>query len=63
MARKCYVTGLGSKAGNNRSHSLQATRRTFKANLQKVRIVDEKGRVKKVYVSTRALRSGLVTRA
>ncbi|MBO4666531.1 MAG: 50S ribosomal protein L28 [Bacilli bacterium] len=63
MARKCYVTGLGSKAGNNRSHSLQATRRTFKANLQKVRIVDEKGRVKRVYVSTRALRSGLVTRA
>ena len=63
MSRKCYVTGLGSKAGNNRSHSLQATRRTFKANLQKVRIVDEKGRVKRVYVSTRALRSGLVTRA
>jgi len=63
MARRCYVTGLGSRAGKNRSHSLQATNRTFKANLQKVRIVDEKGRVKKVYVSTRALRSGLVTRA
>ena len=63
MARKCYVTGLGSSAGNNRSHSLQATRRTFKANLQKVRIVDEQGHVKRVYVSTRALRSGLVTRA
>ena len=63
MARKCYITGVGSKSGNNRSHSLQATRRTWKANLQKVRIVDEKGHVKRVYVSTRALRSGLVTRA
>ena len=63
MARKCYITGVGSKSGNNRSHSLQATRRTFKANLQKVRIVDEKGHVKRVYVSTRALRSGLVARA
>ncbi|MBR2891317.1 MAG: 50S ribosomal protein L28 [Bacilli bacterium] len=63
MARKCYVTGLGSTAGNNRSHSWHATRRTFKANLQKVRIVDEKGHTKKVLVSTRALRSGLVTRA
>ena len=63
MARKCYITGVGSKSGNNRSHSLQATRRTFKANLQKVRIVDENGRVKRVYVSTRALRSGLVERA
>lgn len=57
MARKCYVTGLGSATGNNRSHSLQATRRTFKANLQKVRIKDEKGRVIRVYVSTRALRT------
>ena len=59
MARKCYITGIGSKAGNNRSHSLQATRRTWKANLQKVRIKDENGRVIKVYVSTRALRTGV----
>lgn len=59
MARKCYITGLGSKAGNNRSHSLQATRRTWKANLQKVRIKDEDGRVIRVYVSTRALRTGV----
>ena len=63
MARKCYVTGLSSVSGNKRSHSLQASRRTWKANLQKVRIVDENGRVVRVYVSTRALRSGLVTRA
>ena len=57
MARKCYITGVGSKSGNNRSHSLQATRRTWKANLQKVRIKDDKGRVVRVYVSTRALRT------
>ena len=57
MARKCYVTGLGSVSGNNRSHSLQATRRTWKANLQKVRIKDDNGRVVRVYVSTRALRT------
>ncbi len=59
MARKCYITGVGSKSGNNRSHSLQATRRTWKANLQKVRIKDENGRVIRVYVSTRALRTGI----
>ncbi len=63
MPRKCYVTGIGSVSGNNRPHSLKASRRTWKANLQKVRIKDEKGRVKRVYVSTRALRSGLVERA
>lgn len=58
MARKCYITGIGSKSGNNRSHSLQATRRNWKANLQKVRIKDEDGRIIRVYVSTRALRTG-----
>ena len=57
MALRCYVTGLGSVTGNKRSHSLQATRRTWKANLQKVRIKDDKGRVVRVYVSTRALRT------
>ncbi len=62
MARRCYITGLGSASGNNRSHSLRATRRSWKANLQKVRIRDVDGKVKRVYVSTRALKSGLVER-
>lgn len=53
----CYR--LGPKTGNNRSHSLQATRRTWKPNLQKVRIKDKNGKVVRVYVSTRALRTGL----
>lgn len=57
MSRVCYVTGLGSTTGNKRSHSLQSSRRTWKANLQKVKIKDEKGHVVRVYVSTRALRT------
>lgn len=63
MARKCHVTGLRTVSGNNRPHSLKASRRNWKANLQKVRIVDVDGKVKRVYVSTRALRAGLVERA
>ena len=63
MARKCYVTGLGTVTGNKRPHSLRASRRTWKANLQKVRIKDEDGKIKRVYVSSRALRSGLVEHA
>ena len=62
MARKCYVTDIGTVSGNNRPHSLKATRRKWKANLQKVRIRDVDGKVKRVYVSTRALKSGLVER-
>ena len=63
MARKCIVTGKKASFGNARSHALNANRRKWGANLQKVRIKDEKGRVVRVYVSTRALRSGLVERA
>jgi large subunit ribosomal protein L28 len=63
MPRKCYITGLGTVTGNSRSHSLVASRRSWKANLQKVRIIDTDGKMKRVYVSTRALKSGLVQRA
>ncbi len=63
MARKCYATGKKGMSGNSRSHAMNASRRKWKANLQKVRIIDEDGNVKKVLVSARALKSGLVKRA
>ncbi|HIT49559.1 MAG TPA: 50S ribosomal protein L28, partial [Candidatus Pelethenecus faecipullorum] len=49
--------------GNKRSHALNATRRTWKVNLQTVRIKDEAGNVKKVKISARALKSGKIERA
>ncbi len=63
MARVCAITGRKTRSGNNRSHAMNATKRTFKPNLQKVRIKDENGEVKRVYVSARALKSGKVERA
>ncbi|HOA79229.1 MAG: 50S ribosomal protein L28 [Bacilli bacterium] len=63
MARKCHITGLGTVYGNKRPHSLKASRRSWKANLHKIRIKDKDGKIKRVYVSTRAMRSGLVERA
>jgi len=63
MARKCYITGVGTITGNNKPHSLKRSKRVWKANLQKVRIIDENGKMKRVYVSARALKSGLVKRA
>ena len=39
MSRVCQVSGVGPKSGNNRSHSMRATRRVWNANLQKYRIV------------------------
>ena len=60
---KCYVLGIGTTTGNNRPHSLKATRRTWKANLHKVRIKTANGGVKRVWVSAHALKSGKVERA
>ncbi len=60
---KCYVTGKTTTFGNSRSHALNANRRTWKANLQTVRIKDENGKIIKVKVSARALKSGKIERA
>lgn len=61
MGRKCVVTGRQTRKGNNRSHALNATKRNWKANVQKVRIMVD-GKPKRVYVSARALKSGKVER-
>jgi large subunit ribosomal protein L28 len=61
MARKCVVTGRKASFGNKRSHAMNASKRKWGANLQKVRILVD-GKPKKVYVSARALRSGKVER-
>lgn len=54
MAKVCYFTGRKTTSGNNRSHAMNATKRTVKPNLQKVRVMID-GKPKKVWVSTRAL--------
>ena len=61
MAKECYFTGRTAKRGNNRSFALNSSRRTFKPNLQKVRVLVD-GKPKRVWVSARALKSGKVQR-
>ncbi len=61
MARKCVITGRRTRTGNKRSHALNASKRKWKANVQKVRIMVD-GKPKRVYVSARALKSGKVKR-
>lgn len=57
MAKVCAATGRKTKAGNNRSHAMNATKRQVKANLQKKRVVID-GKMQTVYISARALKSG-----
>ncbi|QTM99375.1 MULTISPECIES: 50S ribosomal protein L28 [Bacillaceae] len=61
MGRKCVVTGRTTRSGNTRSHAMNANKRNWKANVQKVRIMVD-GKPKRVYVSARALKSGKVER-
>ncbi|MFJ1522355.1 MULTISPECIES: 50S ribosomal protein L28 [unclassified Spiroplasma] len=56
MARKCEITGKSTLSGNKRSHALNATRRKWNVNLQKVSIVVD-GEVKTLRVATRTLKT------
>jgi large subunit ribosomal protein L28 len=62
MPRVCHSCGKGPAFGNSRSHSMVATKRRFEPNLQKVRI-DDHGTPRRVYVCTRCLKAGKVTKA
>jgi large subunit ribosomal protein L28 len=61
MPRQCVITGKKTTSGNTRSHAMNANKRTWGANLQKVRILVD-GKPKRVWVSARALKSGKVER-
>jgi large subunit ribosomal protein L28 len=63
MARICHSCGKRPAFAQSRSHSMVATKRRFDANLQKVRIREENGAPKRVYVCTRCLKAGKVTKA
>lgn len=56
MSKVCAITGKKPMSGNNRSHSLRATRRKWNVNLQNVTMMVD-GKPQKVRVSARALRS------
>lgn len=59
MARRCKICNKGTVTGNNISHAHNVTRRTWQANLQKIRAVVD-GKVKRILVCTRCLRSNKV---
>jgi large subunit ribosomal protein L28 len=76
MSRICSVTGVGptkgsivhrrgvaKKAGGIGTHVTKRTKRKFRPNLQKVRVKLASGHIKRVWVSVKALKAGLVQKA
>ncbi len=61
MSRVCDICGKGPRTGCNVSHANNHTRRRWLPNLQPVRAVVN-GRVKKLRVCTRCIRSGKVVK-
>jgi large subunit ribosomal protein L28 len=58
MARRCAFTGKGVQSGNNVSHANNKTRRRFLPNIQETALYsDALGRMVRVKISTRAIRT------
>jgi large subunit ribosomal protein L28 len=60
MARICEMCGKGPQFGHVISHAHNVRPKTWLPNLQKVRVVEENGRHRRVRICTRCLRSGRV---
>ncbi|MGQ9859639.1 MAG: 50S ribosomal protein L28 [Thermodesulfobacteriota bacterium] len=59
MSRRCEICHKGIQYGHNVSHSNRKTTRIWQPNLQRVRVL-EGGRVRRLRVCTRCIRSGLI---
>jgi large subunit ribosomal protein L28 len=59
MARQCAICGKKTVAGRRISHAHNVTNRTWKPNLQRLRVVID-GVTQRALVCTRCLRSGKV---
>jgi large subunit ribosomal protein L28 len=53
---KCEICGKSPQFGHNVSHSKRATNRQFKPNIQRKR-VEINGRMRRIYLCTRCLRT------
>jgi len=62
MSKMCEICGKKPMFGHNISHAHNITNRRFNPNLQRVRAV-RNGRVKKIDVCTRCIKSGRVVKA
>ncbi len=60
MSKECAFCGKKPRVGNNVSHAHKKSKRRFMPNLHSVRAELDGGKVRKVSVCTRCLRSGAV---
>jgi len=63
MASQCEICGKGIQTGYSVSHSHLRTKRTWKPNIQRVRVRNAKGTPSMVNVCTSCMKANKVIRA
>jgi large subunit ribosomal protein L28 len=63
MSRICEICGKRPLKGYNVSHAHNRTKKISYPNLQKVRVMESSGQVKRVKVCTRCIRSNKISKA
>ena len=63
MARVCEICGKKTIFGHNISHAHNQTNRSWKPNLQRVRVQIEGGGTRRIMACTRCIRNGAVRKA
>ncbi|ACM61274.1 large subunit ribosomal protein L28 [Caldicellulosiruptor bescii] len=59
----CEVCGKKVAFGNKVSHSNKKSRRTWKPNVKKIKVLLQNGQRKRIYVCTSCIKAGKVVRA
>ncbi|MCX7001289.1 MAG: 50S ribosomal protein L28 [Candidatus Sumerlaeota bacterium] len=59
----CEICGKKRQTGCRVSHANNKTKRAFMPNIQRVRVKDENGAIRRKYVCTRCLKSDKVIKA
>ena len=60
---RCYVCNKGVTFGNSVSHANNRVRRTWRPNLQVMRVLDKDGKIIKVKACTSCMSAGKIHRA
>ena len=61
--RRIIHRGQSKKSGGIGFQLVKQTKRTFKPNVQRIRVLQPNGSIKRQWVSVKALKAGLVTKA
>ena len=60
---RIHRKGQTKKSGGIGTHITKKVKRTFRPNVQRVRVRLESGEVKRIYVSAKAIKAGKITKA